>query len=225
MTTSTLDRFRTPHPLKNRAEQGEECETRNPKSEARERAPHPYTSHPSWRGAWRSDTRECDRWLPERTTLRLQFSRVIWGSSAVLLALFKFYFKFPPQPHQKYYITHEELGFHSLLRWKMIILPILTTILIHISVEGWENVLLNLGVEGLSHHMFSRDQASCQPVGHSWRQLRGNPLFTEKKRDFAPNNKASYKSQGGGGGGTHIYKPYRYVPPQRVSFSSFSSLK
>ena len=30
---------------------------------------------------------------------------------------------------------------------------------------------------------------------------------------------------GGGGGGTPIYKPYRYVPPQRVSFSSISSLK
>ena len=30
---------------------------------------------------------------------------------------------------------------------------------------------------------------------------------------------------GGGGGGTPIHKPYRYVPPQRVSFSSISSLK
>ena len=27
------------------------------------------------------------------------------------------------------------------------------------------------------------------------------------------------------GGATPIYKPYRYVPPQRVSFSSISSLK
>ena len=33
-------------------------------------------------------------------------------------------FKFPLQPHQKYYITqYEELGLHSLLRWKMIPLP------------------------------------------------------------------------------------------------------
>ena len=30
---------------------------------------------------------------------------------------------------------------------------------------------------------------------------------------------------GGGGGGGGIYKPYRYVPPQRVSFSSIPSLK
>ena len=31
--------------------------------------------------------------------------------------------------------------FHSLLRWKMIILPVLTTTLIHFSLKGWENVL------------------------------------------------------------------------------------
>ena len=30
---------------------------------------------------------------------------------------------------------------------------------------------------------------------------------------------------GGEGGGTPIYKPYRCVPPQKVSFSSISSLK
>ena len=29
----------------------------------------------------------------------------------------------------------------------------------------------------------------------------------------------------GGGGGPPIYKPYRYVPPKRVPFSSISSLK
>ena len=32
-------------------------------------------------------------------------------------------------------------GFHSLLRRKMIILPIITTSLIHSSLKGWENVL------------------------------------------------------------------------------------
>ena len=41
-------------------------------------------------------------------------------------------FKFPLQPQQKYYITqYGELGFYSLLRWKMIILPILPTSIIH----------------------------------------------------------------------------------------------
>ena len=52
-------------------------------------------------------------------------------------------FKFLLQPHQKYYITQcEELGFSWLiLRWKMIVLPILTTSLIHFSWKCWENVL------------------------------------------------------------------------------------
>ena len=50
--------------------------------------------------------------------------------------------KFPLQPHQKYYITrYEGLDFHGLLRWKMIMLPILTTSLLHLSLKGWENVL------------------------------------------------------------------------------------
>ena len=47
-----------------------------------------------------------------------------------------------PEPHQKYNITqYEECGFSSLiLRWKMIILPILATSHIHSSLEGWENI-------------------------------------------------------------------------------------
>ena len=46
------------------------------------------------------------------------------------------------QPHQHYPITqYKELCFHSLLRWKMIILPILTTSLIRFPFKGWENVL------------------------------------------------------------------------------------
>ena len=40
----------------------------------------------------------------------------------------------------------KNLAFHSLLRWKMITLPILATSLIHFSLWGWENVLFNLGV-------------------------------------------------------------------------------
>ena len=34
----------------------------------------------------------------------------------------------------------ENLAFHTLLRWRMIILQILTTPLIHFSFKGWENV-------------------------------------------------------------------------------------
>ena len=50
--------------------------------------------------------------------------------------------KFLGQPHQKH-ITQsmENVAFHRLLRWKMIILPILTTSLIHFSLKSWENLL------------------------------------------------------------------------------------
>ena len=34
------------------------------------------------------------------------------------------------------------LAFRNLLRWKKIILPILTASLIHFSLKGWENVLV-----------------------------------------------------------------------------------
>ena len=40
----------------------------------------------------------------------------------------------------------KNLAFHSLLRWKLISLPILTTS--HFSLKGWENILF-LGVKGL----------------------------------------------------------------------------
>ena len=35
----------------------------------------------------------------------------------------------------------KNLAFHSLLRWKMIILPVLTILILHLSLKGWENVL------------------------------------------------------------------------------------
>ena len=41
----------------------------------------------------------------------------------------------------------ENLAFHSLLRWKIITLPILTSSPIHSSLQGWENVLFELGSE------------------------------------------------------------------------------
>ena len=53
------------------------------------------------------------------------------------------------------------LAFHSLLRWKMTILPILTTSLIHFSLKGWENVLFELGSERVNvNHDFKRCTSS-----------------------------------------------------------------
>ena len=43
--------------------------------------------------------------------------------------------------------TMENLAFHSLLRWNIIVLPILTTSLVHLSLKGWENVFHKHGNE------------------------------------------------------------------------------
>ena len=57
-------------------------------------------------------------------------------------------FKFPLQPYQEYYITLENLAFHSLQK---IILPILTTSLIYFSFRRLgECTFLNLEVKGLT---------------------------------------------------------------------------
>ena len=80
-------------------------------------------------------------WWRERREyqFKFQFSKEMgrnmdqsWGGS----------FKFPLQPHQKYHLT-----FHSLLRWKIIKVAILTTSLIHSYLNGWENVVFELGSE------------------------------------------------------------------------------
>ena len=55
----------------------------------------------------------------------------------------------------------ENLAFHSLRRWQMIILPILTTSLIHISLKGWENVLFELGSERVKLvHLLSQQRSN-----------------------------------------------------------------
>ena len=49
----------------------------------------------------------------------------------------------------------KNLAFHSLPRWKMIILQILTTLLMHSSLKGWENVLFELGSKRVKTESFS----------------------------------------------------------------------
>ena len=59
----------------------------------------------------------------------------------------------------------ENLAFHSLPRWKMIILPIFTTSLIHFSLKGWENVLFELGrSERLNPFTPESDQCQNSPA-------------------------------------------------------------
>ena len=49
----------------------------------------------------------------------------------------------------------EHLAFHSVLWWKIIILPILTSTLIHFSLKGWENVLFELGSSAIQTSLSS----------------------------------------------------------------------
>ena len=59
-------------------------------------------------------------------------------------------FKFPPAATPElllHIVTLKNLAFHSLLGWRIIILPILTTSLIYFSSKGCENVLFELGNE------------------------------------------------------------------------------
>ena len=68
-------------------------------------------------------------------------------------------FKFLLQTHQKYYITqYGELAFRSLLRWKMVILPILTTLYISLW-KVWRTYFLILGTKGLNETIYPTAKA------------------------------------------------------------------
>ena len=73
----------------------------------------------------------------EVTIWALQLMRMrwrVWQEVTDARGGVSFVFKFLLQPNRKHNITqYGELGFQSLLRWKMIILPLLTTSLIHFS--------------------------------------------------------------------------------------------
>ena len=83
----------------------------------------------------------------------------------------------------------KNLAFHSLLRWKMIIVPIPTTSLIHFLFVGWENVLFELGSEGVkvTGRCLIRkpvlDQRSKQPT---WRIRNNSALVCSCGRGALP---------------------------------------
>ena len=63
-------------------------------------------------------------------------------------------FKFPLQPHQKYYIIqYEELGFplHASMKDDCATSLRYCTSLIHFTLKGWENVLFELGSERVKY--------------------------------------------------------------------------
>ena len=79
---------------------------------------------------WQKNLAELMRWLDQ------PFHSWEWSMS-----------NFPSSPTRNI-TSHskENLAFHSLLRWKMILIQILTTLCIF-SLEGWENVLFELRTE------------------------------------------------------------------------------
>ena len=80
----------------------------------------------------------------------------------------------------------KNLAFQSLLRWKMIILSILTTSLIHFSLKGWEIVLFQLGSERVNHFTPKSDQCQISPAAspeislHSTKNLAFHSLLRWK---------------------------------------------
>ena len=84
-----------------------------------------------WRYTKSAKKGEDLRWPP-------RFLDTKWWNCLTLSLPRAISFKFPLYPHQKSYITqYGELGFsHSLLRWTIIILPILTNSLIHFLRKG-----------------------------------------------------------------------------------------
>ena len=96
-------------------------------------------------------------WMPDgfstnALVLRcLQPLAVCWFGKLSLISLPRtINFKFRLQPHHRNITSHsmKNLVFHRL--GKMIVLPIITTSLIHILLKGWENVLFELESEGLN---------------------------------------------------------------------------
>ena len=71
----------------------------------------------------------------------------------------------------------KNLAFHSLLRWKMSRLPILTTWL-RLSLKRWENVLFELGSETLGRN----DQAKYGKVHFIW---QGNEYVETRRLQFS----------------------------------------
>ena len=70
-------------------------------------------------------------------------------------------------------ITSHSMGnltSHSLLRWKIILLPILTTSLIHFSLKGWKNVFFDLGSEEINR--LSTLKSSRSRILHDWSYLQ-----------------------------------------------------
>ena len=91
----------------------------------------------------------------------------------------------------------KNLAFHSLLRWKMIILPIITTSLIHFSLKGWENYFFKTSEwKGFNreterpHKMSARLSSSSKK---SW--IANNGGYTGDKGQLNPRSESQQSRQ------------------------------
>ena len=104
------------------------------------------------------------RWKPQLSFQSDHQARRVFEflntSSALtqILAYWNINFKFLLEPHHTNITPHsrKNLAFLDLFRWKLIILPILDTSLIHFSLEGWENVLFELESERVKREMHQK---------------------------------------------------------------------
>ena len=79
----------------------------------------------------------------------------------------------------------KKLAFHSLLRWKIITLPILTTSLIHFSSKGLKNILFKLGSEKVKRmwRLAVKSHSFMHTFPHKKGRLRKFPLSVVWLRD------------------------------------------
>ena len=83
-------------------------------------------------------------------------------------------FKFPPLPHQNYYVTQQEELFIAYTRWKTLILRALTTSLIHSCLRGWENVRFKLESRGFALWRYDRTLMYQTQQMHAGANVAGN---------------------------------------------------
>ena len=92
----------------------------------------------------------------------------------------------------------KNLAFHSLLRWKVITLPILTTSLIHLSLKAfqrervWRMSFLNLGVKGFNLRAI---HSRFRLHGDSETRSRYDLWFLSSRHEFGLLNRLSLRQK------------------------------
>ena len=108
----------------------------------------------------------------------------------------------------------------------MIILRILATRDLYIfSLKGWENVLFELRSERAKKRKETKWNSGETELGDQTSDRAEIASGKEMHTETRSGSTIVQNPPGRGEGVNPIYKPYRYVPPQRASFSSIPSPK